>query len=197
MCTEADPSPPPAHPPPPPWDGGGRHHRRLLYPPADLCHDQCMGHWKGPKLLGGLGNIQACPVPETGHDRLQGEQLCVHSVRVGSEVLSRDARWRYVLELVRARAGGGSSPPMLQLRRPRWCCHLRQCHLRWVGRRRHRLALPKPKQPRELCEEQPPSRTYCAQWWWLQDPKVAMAAVGHGWGMVGAVGSFGEEKSFL
>ena len=52
------------------------------------------------------------------------------------------------------------------------CRYLQLHHLQRVGRRRHCLALPEPEQPR--------SRTCCAHWWWLRDPRAMMAAVGCG-----------------
>ena len=76
------------------------------------------------------------------------------------------------------------------------CRYLQLHHLRRVGRWRHSRALPEPEQPRELCEEQPWSRTCYTQWWWLQDPGVTMAAVGCCWGVVGAVVEFwGKRES--
>jgi len=50
-----------------------------------------VGHWERQKQLGGTGNIQTRPVSGTGRARLQGEQFRVHSIRVGSQVLPRDA----------------------------------------------------------------------------------------------------------
>ena len=107
MRTKGDPPPPPAHPLPPLQDSGGCHHCRLLHPQAGPRHDQHIGHRKGPKLLGGSKNIQAHPVPQTEHPRLQRKQLQVHSVWVRLEVLPLDATWA-----LHARAGVGLSPPL-------------------------------------------------------------------------------------
>jgi len=91
MCPQRDPTPPPSDPAPPPRNGGGNDGWRLLHPQEGARDDQRVGHWEGQKLLGGTGNIQTRPISGTGRARLQGEQLRVYSIRVGSKVLPRDA----------------------------------------------------------------------------------------------------------
>lgn len=107
---QGDPPPPPADPSPPPRDGGGHHRRWLLHPVEDPGHDQRLRHRAGPVLVGGPRHVQALEVPERVSPRLQGEQLRVHPVRVGPEVLPRDAA-----RALRSRSSGGSLAAFLHM----------------------------------------------------------------------------------
>ena len=115
MRRQGDAAPPPADPPPPPRDGGGRGGRRLFRAEGVARDDQLVGHREGQGLVGGARSVQAFEVPEPRRARFQGEQLRLHSVRVGSEVLPRDAAGS-----LRAGDGGGPPAPLLHLGAARW-----------------------------------------------------------------------------
>ena len=100
MLTKADPSPPPAHPPPPPQEGEGRHRRLLLHPPAGLCHDQRMGHRKGPKLREDQETFRPARFLKLGVTDFKGSNFEFIPFGLGRKSCPGIRGARYVLELV-------------------------------------------------------------------------------------------------
>jgi len=115
MCGEGDAAAAPPDSASPPRDGGGRGGVRVPHAEGVARDDKRVGHRKGRGLVGGAGSVQAVAVSEPGRARFQREQLRVHSVRVGSEILPRNATGS-----LRAGSGRGALASLLHVGVTRW-----------------------------------------------------------------------------